>query len=267
MTWPFKKKPRRGMGWLRDPHDPSDVQRAFYATGEVPTSADLTSHVTEILDQGSTSSCVAHAFAYAIMVAESQAGLRYDPISREYLYYNARAITGDQDRDEGTYLRNAAKSLVVMGAAPESSWPFNPKTLNKAPGIGAHMLAHPRRNGTYSKVFGSGSARCNSIKRALAAGHAVCAGFDVTNDIFDVTDGIVEKPISDSAVVGGHALAIVGFDMDGFRIVNSWNTSWGDRGFATFSNEYVGSTYCSDIYIVQGWDRLKQIPVAQQAIA
>lgn len=34
--------------------------------------------------------------------------------------------------------------------------------------------------------------------------------------------------------MGGHATLLVGFDKDGFRLMNSWGTSWGQGGFMDF---------------------------------
>jgi len=42
---------------------------------------------------------------------------------------------------------------------------------------------------------------------------------------------------------GGHAVAIVGYDKDGFIIRNSWGTDWGDSGFAHASNAYSAEAF------------------------
>lgn len=258
MIWPLKKRPKRGTGWLRDLPDARDQ---FYyqtpRTPEPPAEVDLTHHVIEILDQGNAGSCVAHAYAYAIMIAESQAKLPYDPISREYLYYNARALTGDQNEDNGTYLRSAAKALQVMGAAPETAWPYKMSTLNKDPGIQAHMLAHPRRNGTYQRIGSKRDARCNSIRRALAAGHAVVFGAELPERFMDYTSGVISVPTDADTIVGGHAVCICAYDATSFTIVNSWTDEWGEGGFARLSPEFIGSEFCDDFWIVSGWQRLR----------
>jgi C1A family cysteine protease len=260
MIWPLKKKRKRGMGWIRDPHDP--YAKAYYMAPraeEPPPSVSLKKHVAEILDQGEAGSCVAHAFAYAIMLAESMAGLPYDPISRRYLYSNARAITGDERRDVGTYLVNAAKSMTIMGAAPESSMPYSdaPKKINEIPGLQPHMLAHPRRGVVDRKILAPGKARINAVKRAFEAGHPVTAGFDLEESFEEYDgDGVIEPPSSESSIIGGHALCMVGYDEDGPEFVNSWNTTWGDAGFGRFSWDYITSPYCSDLHIVTGWQRI-----------
>jgi hypothetical protein len=258
MIWPLKKKSMRGQGWLRDIPDIRDMH--YYQTPRTPDpapSVDLSEHVIEILDQGDAGSCVAHAYAYAIMIAESQAKLPYDPISREYLYFNARALTGDERQDSGTYLRSAAKALQVMGAAPETVWPYKMAMLNTQPSMQAHMLAHPRRGGAYRRIGGTGPARCNSIRRAIEAGHAVTFGASIPQRFMDYQGGVIDVPTDADTIVGGHALCIVGYDATGFRFVNSWTDSWGESGFAWISPEYLGSTYADDFWIVSGWQRLR----------
>ncbi len=42
---------------------------------------------------------------------------------------------------------------------------------------------------------------------------------------------------------GGHAIAIVGYDKDGFIIRNSWGTDWGDKGLAHASNAYSAEAF------------------------
>ena len=259
MRLPWKKS-KMGTGWLRDPEDKRD--RVFFAmprTEDPPESVDLSRHVPTILDQGNTSSCVAHAFAYAIAIAESQSHLPYDPISRLFLYSNARALTGDDRRDDGTYLRSAARALQVLGAAPESAMPFRPGRINDRPQIDAMMLAHPRRNGVYRRVMGSGLGRIHQIKRGLEAGHAITFGAEVTaRFISHTSDDVVEAPEQGEPIVGGHAMCAVGYSPDGLRIVNSWSASWGEGGFATLSWEYVGGEFCDDWWVVTGWDRLRE---------
>jgi C1A family cysteine protease len=260
MIWPLKKRDKRGTGWLRDPHDP--LQHPFYETPrteEPPKSVDLSRHVVRILDQGNTSSCVAHAYAYAIMITESQARLPYEPISRLYLYSNARALTSDQKHDDGTYLRSGARALAVMGAPPEYAMPFDERKINESPGIGAHMLAHPRRGAIDRKILATGIPRINAVKRALEAGHPVTLGLDLERSFITHNDeSVIEVPSSDAALIGGHAVCLCGYDEDGPEFPNSWTKTWGNGGFGRVSWEYIASPYCADLHIVTAWDRLRE---------
>jgi hypothetical protein len=260
MRLPWKKS-KLGTGWLRDPEDKRDRSFFMMSAGgaEPPESVSLARYVPTILYQGETSSCVAHAFAYAIAVAERRAGLPYDPISRLFLYSNARALTGDERRDDGTYLRNAARALQVLGAAPESAMPFRESKVNERPGIEPLMLAHPRRGGTYRRIMGSGEGRISQLKRALETGRAVTFGAELPSRFISHDGGgVIAPPRSGEPIVGGHAMCAVGYSLDGLRIVNSWGPGWGDQGYATLSWEYAGGDYCSDFWVVEGWERVRK---------
>ena len=38
---------------------------------------------------------------------------------------------------------------------------------------------------------------------------------------------LVGGQVSDASLAGGHAFAIVGYDQDGFIVLNSWGRNWG----------------------------------------
>ena len=44
--------------------------------------------------------------------------------------------------------------------------------------------------------------------------------------------------------LGGHAVALVGYDQDLFIVRNTWGTTlWGDKGFAYASNAYAAAAF------------------------
>lgn len=67
-------------------------------------------------------------------------------------------------------------------------------------------------------------------------------GVDSTWDNATQTKGNLDKYFPDR-VRGGHCVAIVGYTKDRFIVRNSWDTSWGDLGYAYASNEYAGSAF------------------------
>jgi hypothetical protein len=248
-------------GCKRDLPDPRDHVFAAPRTGAaVPESFSMRAHVKRVLDQDASSSCVANAYAQAVAITEDMAGLPYDPISRLYLYSCARAITGDEFNDGGTQLRNGAKALQVMGAPPESCWPFDLSKVNAIPGIKPHMLAHPRRGGSYSRITGTGDALIQQVKVAISSGYPVVFG-TLTNDAFMNCSGpeLIARPGPYDAIAGAHALCIDGYDPDGVEIVNSWGDSaWGDHGFARLSWDYMTWDQTYDLWLVRSWVRIQE---------
>ena len=52
-----------------------------------------------------------------------------------------------------------------------------------------------------------------------------------------------------ATVRGGHAVAIVGYRTDGrFIVRNSWDTTWGDQGFAYVKPSYVRKAFFAESY-------------------
>ena len=256
---------RRALGYLRDKPDPRDMRYSFTVTRPAmppPASVDLRSGISKILDQGPLNACVAFAYGYAIDIVETLSGLEYNPTSQLYLYHSARAQHGDEKTDGGTHLRSAARALQLVGAPLERFWPYDHSKVNKQPPPQAYMEAHPRREGIYERIDGVGELRLLNIKRALAAGHPVVFGTLVTEQ-FTKNEGstLIQRPKDSTSLIGGHAMCCVGYDVDGFVIVNSWGPQWREGGTAWLSHDYMAWAGTSDLWIVRGWRAVKDVMI------
>lgn len=258
----------RGLGWLPQPTDYRDYPANLLgvsSTDAVPAEVSLKPHITRVLDQGPTQACVAHALAHAIDLLETRAGLKYVPISRRFVYFNARRFHETPVVDAGTYIRTAAKGLKLLGAPDEDlyKWKTGPIAINRRPGWAPYMQAHARRNGGYYHVFSKGEERLGEIRAALAAGHPVVFGTRIAVD-FLKNDGpeIIECPAQGVDLLGGHAMVLIGYCEDDaagpvFEVVNSWGTSWRAGGYAYLTAKYLTWPWTTDFTIIEGWDRLK----------
>jgi len=218
-----------------------------------------------VLDQGATSSCVAHAFIAGIHIAETRAGLPFVSCSRLFAYYNARKAMGPgMVTDSGTYLRTCAQGLTSIGVPDESHWPFSEFTLtvNRRPDFDAVRWAHPRAGGKFVKIYTAGVQRLDAIKTSLFAGHAVAFGTAVRESFLDnnASAHIVKDT---SPVVGGHAMLIIGWKTDAhgvtwFRVLNSWGEPWRDRGRCWFHHELIADRAADDFHVVYGWKRIQE---------
>ena len=56
----------------------------------------------------------------------------------------------------------------------------------------------------------------------------VTAAFTVYEDFVNYKSGVY-KHVTGSAL-GGHAVKIIGYGIDHWIVVNSWNETWGDEG-------------------------------------
>jgi len=235
----------RGLGYKPDLLDPRDhhVDRLAISRVALPRAASVKPFVVDVLDQGNTSSCVAHAFAQALRIAhrvdgkESPLYTRDFPLfSREFLYYNARAEDGGEIEDSGTMLRSCSKALVHFGAPVESVWPFNLAHINERPSWRAYRFAYDFRGSHHYARVPNGDLA--GIKAALAAKIPVAFGTQVPQSFLDHTGtGVVD--LTHEKSVGGHAMCLVGYDGDTFELVNSWGTGWGAGGFARVTAAWI----------------------------
>lgn len=248
----------RGLGYRRDPPKPAGAKpdrdaAPTLGTAPPPPSAWNSDLVLGMLDQDRASSCVANAIAQAIRMAHVKAGV-IQPLllSRLFGYYLSRAEHGEQDVDDGTYLRMFFKALNQFGFCPETYWPYDLDNINTEPPGSAFWAGFDQRTPTvYERISSAGPARIDDIKRAVAAGFGVCFGTDVSEQFCagELGEGPIAPPVG-LPIAGGHALVVDGYEGDAFSIVNSWGTGWGDGGRCTFSADYLAWPQTTDIWIV-----------------
>ena len=65
--------------------------------------------------------------------------------------------------------------------------------------------------------------------------------------------GIVPMPTQDESCLGGHCMAIVGYDNSkkAFKVRNSWGESWGLQGYCWIPYEYLTNvSLASDFWVI-----------------
>lgn len=227
------------LGYIKDKPDSRDHRVARLGlSAAIPASASLRDHVVEVLDQGDTSSCVAHSWAQALRIADMVAGVANPPLpSREYLYFNARAYDGGPIEDQGTQLRSCAQGIIKFGRPPETAWPFRESYINERPPWEAYREGYDYKGPAgYYRV-----TTLDELRQAIAAGKPVVGGADVGESIYDATFTGIYDPSPSEASVGGHALCVVSYDSESFELVNSWGTTYRDGGFFRVSPRFMSS--------------------------
>lgn len=244
------------LGWKPDRKDARD--RPYGAPGSdagVPRRATLRRHLGSlILDQGETSSCVAHAIAYAVRTCHAAGGVAApELLSRLFAYWTARARTGDQDLDEGTYIREAFKALAKLGFCPENDWPFDTEQVNVQPSREAFRQANDQKmpGFAYYRIGETGAARVTAVKHAIASGHPVVFGAIVTTAFTEDERGHVwGPPAFDAEIAGGHAMCLLEYTGDVFSGPQSWGRRAHGDGWFELTAGYLGSSHCSDFWAV-----------------
>ena len=210
--------------------------------GKLPNKVDLRPLMTPVEDQGQTSSCVANAVAGAYEYWIKKASKKDQPVSRLFVYYNARWRDDSQDKDEGSVIQLAMEGLQKFGACAESVWPFDPRLILKKPGADAYQDGAPYRVHDMAQV----PLKLEAWKQALAEGKPIIFGIELFGSFDECTGrgGVVPMPAPDDIARkkhSGHSMCAVGYSESEkvFIVRNSWGADFGDKGYCYMPYDYI----------------------------
>jgi len=234
-------------GYRPDPVDERDRMLASLGLStDVPLEATVIRRPISIKNQLNTGSCVGQAVAQAVDLAIVGDDTKSQDRSALFVYYNSRKESGDDTIvDNGTYLRTAIKSVQKFGVCPEPAWPFSVSKVNRMPVWNAYRTAHDLRG--IRGYYRIDSGDLADVKRAIASGRPVVAGWQVDAAFKAYRGGGVVVGAQHEPFVGGHAMVIVaykaapygGIGSSLWTIPNSWGTGWGDNGLATVNDSFM----------------------------
>jgi len=270
-------------GWipdLPDIRDYTDKNRKLYPmmskikttkiSATLPETVDLRQWCSLIDNQGNIGSCTANAIAAVVEYFENRSFNKYIDASRLFLYKVSRNLLHNTG-DTGSYLKTTLGALVLFGMPPEEYWPYNESNFDVEPNAFCYSFANNYRCISYFRHDPAGVLPKNvlqSVKKYLVAGIPSVFGFTVYQSISQAdATGLIPFPSGNEQVIGGHAVAAVGYDdaleiknkIDGkttkgaILIKNSWGNTWGDRGFGWLPYEYILEGIALD-----WWSLLKQ---------
>jgi C1A family cysteine protease len=253
------------MGWERDLPDIRDYTPEVDAVKKVlaksqplraavkaaPKSIDLRDWCSSVEDQGDLGSCTANAGVGLLEYYEQRAFGKYLDGSRLFLYKATRNLLG-WTGDEGAYLRDTMKAMVLFGVPPEKYWPYRISKFDEEPPAFCYAFAQSYQAILYYRLDPSGTSASQvlkNVKKYLAGGLPSMFGFSVYSSMPGIGDGSGEIPFPQpgDALEGGHAVVAVGYD-DGKKIGkekgallirNSWGEDWGAGGYGWLPYAYV----------------------------
>lgn len=257
-------------GWKRDLPDFRDFQYAMHAevtaAPPLPHSCDLRKLMSPVEDQGSLGSCVAHSVTGVLEFLElgclthhrddcDQAyGKTFQDISRLFIYWNARTLDGDNQKDNGTQIRTAIKAVRTFGACQENVWPYIEKRVFQVPTSDAFADGVQHK---VVKAFRIDNSDINEMKMCLVNGFPFAFGVSIYTSFMSQSTAdaaVIPMPKWDERMLGGHAMCCVGYD-DGkgaFLVRNSWGEKWGDHGYCWMPYGYLNRTdLCSDCWTIR----------------
>ena len=245
----------KGYGWQKDLPDQRDHAYAApsLALGPLPAKVDLRPQCPPVYDQGQLGSCTANAIAGAIQFDRLKQKLPDFTPSRLFIYYNERVMEHSVASDSGAQIRDGIKSVAKQGDCPETEWPYNIAKFKTKPAAACYAEALKYKAVSYARV----TQTLGQLKGCLASGWPFVFGFTVYESFESAAvakSGYAPLPASGESVVGGHAVAAVGYDdaKQWFLVRNSWGAGWGLKGYFTLPYAYVtGADLASDFWTIR----------------
>lgn len=220
---------------LPSPPDERDYKVTSYLVGNklLPPVLDLRPKLPPVRSQGMTSSCCAHAGCVIKEYHERKEICDKAPLFFAPAFLYNQRINAPQP---GMYCRDLLEILRKKGVCPEADFPLieaKSDTPTRIP-VHAFKAALPFRVARYSAVYTIAQA-----KAALAEFGPLLAAYPVYNS----GPSFWKKPSADAPMMGGHAVAIVGYDdtKKAFLVRNSWGLWWGEGGYCWYPYEEWGA--------------------------
>jgi len=235
-----------------------------YGGAPLGAAADLSSQLPPVGNQGQQGSCVAWATSYYYKTwSEKQEHTGWSLSNAQYEFspsFMYNQINGGHDY--GSSFTDAFNLLQTKGDVDISEFPYSQGNYTNQPSAAQLEAAKPYRipSGWYSfwNQYNDGPYNPpNSITNAkswIASGKPLVMGIPVYND-FPNYGGNPRSTYYDyngsATMAGGHGVCICGYDDNinpggadadhrgGFKMVNSWGSSWNGNGYVYLSYDFV----------------------------
>lgn len=220
----------------------------------LPPIKDLRAINPPIYNQGNLNTCTAQVMAALIDITRVASEMPLASPSRLFIYWFTRAITGQQNVDNGASIKDSISAVLNHGYCFESLWPYVQDNLFLSPSALAQSdsLAH-RVN---EKIALDG---LQQIKQSISNSRPVAFGLRVYSSFFDADENNGVVPIPDPNEPSfGHAGLLVGYDDAQNRLImrNSWGlqmqdgTPCGDQGYYYLPYDYFSGPFTSDYWTI-----------------
>lgn len=240
-------------GWQPDRPDLRDlIHMPVLDAGAVPPN-NVVIPMPPHYDQGQEGSCTGNALAGITQCLRRQEGLPDWVPSRNFIYYNERWLEGTIKSDSGAMIRDGIKSLNTWGVCDEKLWPYVQSRFTRKPTVTAYRAAAQHKAVKYARVLQTRS----NFMATLAGGLPFVIGFTVYESFESdevAKTGIVQLPQSGEQEVGGHAVCVIGYDVNSDRLLvrNSWGENWGQGGNFTIPFDYfLSKDLADDAWVIQ----------------
>ncbi|HYD85970.1 MAG TPA: C1 family peptidase [Vitreimonas sp.] len=215
--------------------DPPDFRDRFYEPGLVKIELEKEPPPwtpIALRDQGDEGTCTGQALAAVIDIQNAMRGAKLTSKARasaRMIYEMARAHDEYPDDGlEGSSARGALKGFFHNGVCTEAEAPYSPYEPGWRLTVAHAKAARNLSLGAYLRLrhvlYDYHAAICEA--GAVVVTSMVHAGWE-TDAVAAAGGRIGFKDPRITKPDGAHAFAIVGYDRDGFLILNSWGEGWG----------------------------------------
>jgi len=224
----------------------TDWRDLIYKSSNNPLrdAVDLRPWASPIENQLHLGSCVGQAVvgAYELLIRKNSPA-DFEDLSKLFVYYNARLIEGHVNEDEGAYVRDAVKAVYIHGICAEKLWPYDTAMFSVPPTVISYEDAKLRTIKNYYKVNG-----LNNMLDALNRDYPIVASMHVYSNFDSLEyskDYILPMPTASDDLLGGHALVLVGYDLNKKLMLcrNSFGQDWGMAGYFWTPFDYISANF------------------------
>jgi C1A family cysteine protease len=189
--------------------------------------------------------------------AQASSDGRHTPLSRLFVYFNARKLREQEIWDDGASIRATLGALKLFGTPAESFWPYEREKRFREPSAFLYSLASANKIDKYI-IHDSDNTEDTlySVKKYLTAGVPSVFGFKAFESFRDedkISNGEFPFPSKEENVELKHSMVVVGFDDNkrirnpiseqeekgALQIRNCWGEDWGVKGYGWLPYRYV----------------------------
>lgn len=223
--------------------------------GRLPLEVDLFKQAPTlpVYNQLGIGSCTANAIAKALQFDAIKQGLpdANEAPSRLFIYWNERKVEGTLPEDAGAMIRTGAKISADLGVCLEKTWIYDENKLNDEPTPACFEEALLHQTISYYRLNNTR----DEMRRCLAEGFPFVVGITLFESFESeqvAKTGIVPLPEPGEAIIGGHAVIVMGYKTTDkgliYSLGNSWGPEWGDNGNFTLPADYLESQLANDLW-------------------
>lgn len=245
----------KGTGLIFDPPSlrsiPYKAKLTTASYSSMPASASLEKYCPTPGDQGQFGTCVAFATAYHLRSilftkAQNESGVAKSAVinpnttvfSPSFVYEQIKNES-DKNCQEGTNPVDAFELMLNIGTATITTQPYACGMPIKREAIKeSEAFKISDYQILYSVDETDRDIKINATKKAISEGYPCMLGFIVAKSFYKINGDVWRQQDTDdgpSGKHGRHAMCVVSYDDNkyggAFRVLNSWGTSWADKGY------------------------------------